>query len=606
MVREDRGDARNGEAHPARHLPVFAMHGRAAATIAKARAWHAKPAAWPMSYAAPNLLRAQQFLRAGRTSEAIVFLQHAAAAAPHNPAIQHDLGLACLEAGRLQEAIAALRQAVAANPRYTDAVFRLGIALEKAGDARAAIVAYDRATELLPSLTEAWYRAGALVYTFGHRTEAIGCFRRAAATGAKTSFGRLGAARVMLAEHHDAAAEKQLRQLLALDKSNALALDLLGNLLAESGRFDEAWGCYERAIAAAPLMVGSYYDMVRCRRLTAADEALRGRMRAALDNPGLESEQRLRLHLALGKAADDLAEYEEAMRHFDAAEEVRRSYSPFDAAAFTAQVEGLVSRFTPRLFATDSGMPMINTGNAAPVLIIGMPRSGTTLVEQILSSHPEVAAGGELNFWNERGLAWLQADAASSDAMFLDQAGADYLALLRTIGPDAARVTDKMPFNFLWAGLIHLALPGATIIHCRRSAIDTAISIHQTNFNRHVAFPTGGADLVAYFHAYRRVTAHWRRVLPPARFVEVDYEALTATPEPEIRRLIAACGLVWNDACLQPERNARAVKTPSRWQTRQPIYRSAVQRWRCYAPYLGALANLMDEKDHVLVETAVH
>ena len=545
-----------------------------------------------MNRVAPLLMQAQRSLHAGRPADAVAPLQLAASLDPRNATIQHDLGLACLEAGRIGEAIAALQQAVAAKPRYADAYFRLGIALEKADEPQKAIVAYDRATALHPALTEAWYRAGALVFTFGHRTEAIGCFRRAAATGAKTSFGRLGAARVHLAEERDAEAEKQLRHLLALDTSNALALDLLGNLMAEAGRFDEAWSCYERAVGAAPLMVGSYYDMVRCRRLTEADHALRARMQAASVRPGLEPEQILRLHLALGKAADDLEEYEQAMRHFDAAERVRRSYSPFDAAAFSAQVDRLISVFTPELLARPS---LRREPVPVPVLILGMPRSGTTLVEQILSSHRQVAPGGELNYWNERGLAWLQTE-QRVDAAFLDRAADGYLAVLRGIGPDAERVTDKMPFNFLWAGLIHLACPGATLIHCRRSAIDTAISIHQTSFNRHAAFPTGGPDLVAYFGAYHRLTAHWRSVLPPARYIELDYETLTEAPDTEIRRVVAACGLAWDPACLAPERNARRVKTPSRWQMRQPIYRGA-QRWRRYEPYLGALAQLLDAND---------
>ena len=539
----------------------------------------------------PNLMRAQQALRAGRPHDAITPLQQAALLAPQNALLQHDLGLALLEAGRFEESIVALQAAISANPRYADAFFRLGIAFEKAGRTDEAIRAYDQATALRPGLTEAWYRAGALVFGLGHRKEAIGCFRRAAASGAKSSFGRLGAARALLAEDRDSEGETRLRQLLALDKTNALALDLLGNLLAESGRFDEAWSCYERAIAAAPLMAGSYYDMVRCRRLTQADAPLRARMQAALHTPGLEPEHVLRLHLALGKAADDLAEYKTAMRHFDAAEQVRRRCSPFDAAAFTAQVNRLISIFTPQACAQTAGDP-----SAAPVLIVGMPRSGTTLTEQILSCHTHVAPGGELNFWNERGLAWLRTAQAAPDRAFLQQAAADYLAVLHTIGPAAERVTDKMPFNFLWAWLIHLALPGATIIHCRRSVIDTAISIHQTNFNRHVAFPTGGADLVAYFDAYRRLTAHWRAVLPPARFIEVEYEALTSAPEPEIRRQVACCGRGWEDACLSPERNASRVKTPSRWQTRQPIYRSAVQRWRRYEPYLGELAPLLEDR----------
>ena len=214
---------------------------------------------------APLLALATKLLRAGRPADAIAPLRDAALLQPSNPIIQHDLGLACLEVGRVPDAIAALQRAVASNPRYADAYFRLGIALEKLGDIGGAIVAYDRATELLPSLTEAWFRAGALVYTLGHRDEAIGCFRRAAATGGKTSFGRLGKARALLTEDRNQEAEQVLRETLALDPRNAMAHDLLGNLLSEFGRFDEARECFERAIAIAPLLAGSYYDLVRCR-----------------------------------------------------------------------------------------------------------------------------------------------------------------------------------------------------------------------------------------------------------------------------------------------------------------------------------------------------
>jgi len=167
--------------------------------------------------------------------------------------------------------------------------------------------------------------------------------------------------------------------------------------------------------------------------------------------------------------------------------------------------------------------------------------------------------------------------------------------VLHKIAPKATRVTDKMPFNFLWAGMISRAFPRATIIHCRRCAIDTALSIHQTHFHPGFAFPTGGAELVAYFRSYQRLVDHWRSVLPPDRFIEVDYEDLTQAPEPVIRRIIATCGLSWDDACLRPESNPRAVKTPSKWQTRQKIYRSSVARWRRYEPWLGPLRALIDD-----------
>ena len=572
-----------------------------------------------MPQVAPLLALASNFLRAGRPADAIAPLRDAALLQPSNPTIQHDLGLACLEVGRVQDAIAALQQAVASNPRYADAYFRLGIALEKLGNIGGAIAAYDRATQLLPSLTEAWFRAGALVYTLGNRDQAIGCFRRAAVTGGRNSLGRLATARALLIEDRNQEAEQVLKETLAADPMNAMAYDLRGNLLSEVGRFDEARACFERAIAIAPLLAGSYYDLVRCRPVTSNDydDGLLQEMQAALATPGLEVGQRLRVHLAIGKAAEDLGDHALAMQHFDAADAVRRSIGgdarelfsrgPFDSAAFSTEIDRLIARCTPEWIAR---APELGSSDATPVLIIGMPRSGTTLVEQIVSMHPEVGAGGELQFWNQRGAEWHRSGPAGNEGPFvstehqvpefvatdfLAKAAADYLGVLRAIAPTAARVTDKMPFNFLWAGLIHLAFPQAVIIHCRRAAIDTALSIHQTHFRPDMAFPTGGAELVAYFRCYQRLIDHWRRVLPADRFIEVDYEDLTGAPEPVIRRIIAACGLAWHDACLRPESNPRAVNTPSKWQARQPIYRTSVARWRRYEPWLGPLRALVEE-----------
>jgi tetratricopeptide (TPR) repeat protein len=551
---------------------------------------------------APLLALATKLLRAGRPADAIAPLLDAALLQPSNPIIQHDLGLACLEVGRLPDAIAALQRAVASNPRYTDAYFRLGIALEKLGNIGGAIVAYERATKLLPSLTEAWFRAGALVYTLGHRDQAIGCFRRAAATGDRNSFGRLGKARALLTEDRNQEAEQVLRETLVADPRNAMAYDLLGNLLTEFGRFDEARACFERAIAIAPMLAGSYYELVRCRPVTSADDGLLQGMQAALATPGLEAAQLLRVHLAIGKAAEDLGDDGLAMRHFDAADAVRRGTVRFDSAAFSTEIDRLIARCTPEWIAR---APELGSSDATPVLIIGMPRSGTTLVEQIVSMHPEVGAGAELHFWNQRGAEWHRSCSAGNAAAgnekpflvseFLAKATADYLGVLRAIAPKAARVTDKMPFNFLWAGLVHVAFPRAIIIHCRRTAIDTALSIHQTHFRPGLAFPTGGAELVAYFRDYQRLIDHWRSVLPADRFIEVDYEDLTRAPEPVIRRIIAACGLAWDDACLRPECNPRAVNTPSKWQARQPIYRTSVARWRRYEPWLGPLRALVDD-----------
>jgi len=543
------------------------------------------------------LALATKFLRAGRPADAIAPLRDAAVLEPNNAMIQHDLGLAWLEVGGAPQAIAALQKAIANDPRYTDAHFRMGIALEKLGDMRGALAAYDRTTKLLPSSTEAWFRAGALVYTMGHRDQAIACFQRAAVTGGRSAFGRLGKARALVIENCNQEAEQVLREMLVADPENAMAYDLLGSVLSELGRFEEARACFERTIAIAPMLAGSYYDLVRCRPVTSNDNGLLKEMQACLATPGLEMQQRLRVHLAIGKAAEDLGEYSLAMQHFDAADTVRRDSRQFDSAAFSREIDRMIVRFTSEFIARSSEF---GSSDATPVLIIGMPRSGTTLVEQIVSMHPRVGGGGELNFWNERGAAWLHTVPAGDEKPFIAKAEMDYLGVLRAIGPESVRVTDKMPFNFLWAGLIHIAFPNATIIHCRRAAVDTALSIHQTFFHPALAFPTGGPELVAYFHDYERLIDHWRKVLPANRFIEVEYEDLTHAPEPVIRRIIAACELEWDDACLRPESNPGAVKTPSKWQTRQPIYRTSVARWRRYDEWLGPLRALVDGRGREL------
>jgi tetratricopeptide (TPR) repeat protein len=537
----------------------------------------------------PLLIRATQLLKAGRPADAVVPLREASRWLPGNAAILHDLGLACLESGQVAEAIASLRSSIAVDPNFQDSHLRLGIALEASGAVDAALAAYQRATEVKPPLPEATYRAANLLDNLGHAAPAIEMFRRAAAAAQGTTLGRLAMARALLLENRDEEAEKVLRRVLSIERNNAVALDLLGNMLADAGRFGEARRYFLRAIEQAPWLAGSYYDIVRCNRIGPEDAELIARMRQALELPELDSAQRIRVHLALGKASDDLGNYEEAMRHFDAAEALRNSIVRFDLARFEARVDSLIAHFTPELFARP---PAPSLDEATPILVFGLPRSGTTLVEQILSAHPDVTAGGELPFWNERGSAWEREGSAEAKAQQLSRSAADYALLVRQLARGAMRVTDKNPLNFQWAGLLHLALPRATLIHCRRTPIDTALSIHQTHFNPRMAFPTGGTALVGYVRAYQRLCAHWRRVLPAERFIEIDYEELVDASERVIRRIVHASGLTWNSACLFPERNARAVKTPSKWQARQAIYRHAIGRWHSYEPWLGPLRAL--------------
>ena len=501
-----------------------------------------------------------------------------------------EQGARALQGGEPAVAIAAFRQALSLNQELVEAWCGLAMAYEQVGEARSAMTAYDRATGVQPSFAEAWFRSGALAHGMGRVDDAVARFKRAEETGTLSRFGRLGSARALLTTNRDEEAVRVLRDAVEADPDDAIAHNLLGNVLADWGLFDEARTAFSRTVALAPQLAGSYYDLARCRKVMKDEQGLMSSMEAALATPGLAQPQRLGLLLAMGKVADDLDDPALAMRYFDAADALRPGSVAFDSAGFDDVIDRIIERCDSE---TMSRAASHGNDSNTPILIVGMPRSGTTLVEQIVSSHPDAVAGGELPFWSERGAAWHLDYAAAYDAHFLLKAAADYLLFLQRIGGQAQRVTDKMPFNFLWAGAIHLALPNAVIIHCRRAPIDTALSIHQTLFHPDLAFPTGGAKLVAYFRSYERLIRHWRKVLPWQRYHEVDYEELTREPEPQIRRIIDACGLPWDDTCLQPHLKTGAVRTPSKWQARRPINRESVDRWRRYQPDLGALAELL-------------
>jgi tetratricopeptide (TPR) repeat protein len=389
-------------------------------------------------------------------------------------------------------------------------------------------------------------------------------------------------------------AEARLREAVALDPASDLLIKYLGDVLARQGRFDAAIEAFDRVLALNPLQVSAHFAAVASKRCTAADRPRLARMVSLLGDPALDDGDRVTLHFAIGKLLDDLGEYGEAMQHFDAANEIRSRDATFDAEQFAADVDRLTRRFTPAFFTAQA---RLGVGDETPLLIVGVPRSGTTLVEQILSSHPAIAAGGELAFWPQRA-----GPSGVAEATYLTEESAcalsgEYLALLRRIAPRAARVTDKQPFNLLWLGVIRLLLPKARIIQCRRHPVDTCLSMYVTHFRQIWGFVVNKAELAAAYQQYARLMDHWREVLPADRFIEVEYEKLIADREAVTRRLIGFAGLDWDDACLRPERNRRTVTTASLWQARQRVYSTSVERWRRYEPWLGELRRLLPPGD---------
>jgi tetratricopeptide (TPR) repeat protein len=519
----------------------------------------------------------------GRLSEATPLLLEAAQLSPNDPWIENEAGLVQLARHAWPAAGECFERSIALDPAFAFAHYNLGFALECQRQATAAIAAYGRAIECAPKLAVAHSRLGNLLHAQGRREEALLCFHAAAAAVPDTTLGRLNEAKLLLEDEKPDTAETLLRQIIQADPSSSEAWRLLGNSQRENGRFDEATESLRQAIDRNPAQVAAYHDLAHAKRVTASDRPLIGRMQSRLRGTDINDFERTLLHFALGKSFDDLGEWQQAITHFDAGNRLEHSGMTFDRAGFAAGIDRLIARFTSELLVEYTA---IGDRFELPVLILGMPRSGTTLVEQIISSHPMVGAGGELRFWNER------ATGVIDGQMTIHGLAADYLALLRRIAPGALRVTDKMPFNFLWAGLIHAALPNARIIHCQRDPIDTCLSMYFTRFATRQDFAYDRGDLAFYYRQYERLMTHWRRVLPLDRLLEIDYDALTANPEEHTRRLVAFCGLEWDDACLAPERNQRVVRTASMWQARQPVYRNSVARWRNYEPWLGELATL--------------
>jgi len=534
--------------------------------------------------------RGNRLLLGGKVAAAITTLQAGLRLDPDNPVAHYDLGVAFLESQQLPEAIASFWRAIALKPDFQRALHNLGTAYNRQGDAWRAIAAYRQAVALAPGEASAHSRLGDLLFNVGEYQAGIEHYQRAAAIEPRTRLGRISRARAFVMQERYAEAEGVLRRSIALDPTDGAAHLELGHLLITLGRFEEAVARLEQALAIDPSLVDAYNVLTSAKRITEEDHPLITQMLLLLEQPSATDPERIILHYALGKAHNDLKDYAEVMRHFDAAHRLQHRYSRFDRGRWEKNVGGHIARFTSEFLASHASL---GVKDEMPLLILGMPRSGTTLVEQIISSHPAVAAGGELRFWGERGRSWEDAGAEGLTPSYTRRLVEDYRATLRKISPTAARVTDKNPFNFIWIGLIHLVFPQARIIHCRRSPIDTCLSIYTTHFAEEKDYVHNRNDLVFYYRQYERLMAHWRALLPANRFFEVDYEELIVDRERLTRELVAFCGLVWDEACLRPEDNRRAVSTASLWQARQPVYRTSVERWRYYEPWLGELRDLL-------------
>ena len=521
-----------------------------------------------------------------RCAEALGWFEKALAIRRDFAEAHSNLGNALAALERHDEAIACHQRALAIRPDHAEALNGLGYALHAVRRYPEAIERFEKAVALRPDFAEAHANLGKTLAVLGRYREALGHFEQAAALrpGLAAAEIDLGAALRGLNRYDQAI--RHYQRAIAIEPAAAQPRIGLGIAFQQAGRLAEARQCFETAVALEPNNPEGYSCLVSVVTSAAGDPHVAAMEALANDMTRMPPGARTVLHFALGKALAECGEQQRSFGHFLAGNALRRRQIRYDEAAILGRIERIRALFTAELMQQKAGL---GDPSRRPIFILGMPRSGSTLVEQVLASHPKVFGAGErTEFRSAVGSAGVH----TNDTPFPDAAPAlngaqlrrlaeAYLAALNAAAGDspAERITDKLPANFRFVGLIHLALPNARIIHTSRDPIDTCLSCFSTLFETQ-PFTYDLAELGRYHRAYARLMEHWRAVLPPGVMLDVQYEALVADFEPQARRIVAHCGLDWDEACLAFHRAERPVKTASVTQVRQPIYRSSVGRWR--------------------------
>jgi tetratricopeptide (TPR) repeat protein len=464
-----------------------------------------------------------------------------------------------------------------------------GVALFQAGRFREALAQFETALALLPADVDLRYNLACSAWACSEiqRTRA--------------ELGRILQVNPAYAKAHDALARllNESRELQAADLHSATAVQLSPTdpefaltravILSSLGRPSEAWDAIRPALTS-PLTADRAAAL--CARIA---PRIKKETEAAsivdetLQRPPGPVRFRRQLHFAAAALSDRMGRYDQAFSHAASAHSIQTR--PYDAAARDREFHLRISHWTgPRVAA----LARATHGSARPVFILGMPRSGTSLVEQILACHPRVHAAGELDAMNQTAKAL---DALgnpypraleSLTPQSANQIASVYLNFISTLDASAPYVTDKMPLNFIYLDLIAVLFPDCHVIHCTRDPMDTCLSCYMTEFEPPYPFAEDLHNLGSFYNHYRALMAHWHSVLP-VKMLEVNYENVVADVEGQTRRLLGFLGLEWDDRCLRFHESPREVKTASRDQVRRPIYASSVGRWKHYEKYLAPL-----------------
>ncbi|MCA1325137.1 tetratricopeptide repeat-containing sulfotransferase family protein [Herbaspirillum sp. alder98] len=537
---------------------------------------------------------ANTYRRLGSMDRAEQHYRQALALLPSYAEAHSNLAFLLSAQGIHDEAVAHAQQAIAIEPHFIDAYLNLADAEISRCRHDAALRALDLLSAFAPQHPASLIARAKALNRSERLDEALGFARQAVALAPGNAEAHHTLAMVLQSLGQTEEALAQFDQAAQLPGTVAEAA-LVGRavLLTEAGRNDEAGAAFEQALKAFPRSVKVLAGRADARKFRAGDPDIGTLEDCVAEGERRSLSDRISAHFALGKAYLDTGDAARAFHHLDQGNRLKRATFSYDADAISRWVSDIEKIFTPGLFekASDS-----HAGSALPVFIIGMPRSGTTLIEQILSSHSQVTGAGELSALR---LVTESAGAFPASVVNMTEAdfaglGQEYLQRTEVLAQGRARLVDKMPGNFMYAGLIPRILPGARIIHARRNPVDTCLSCYTKLFAGEQPFAYDQSELGRFHSDYERLMTHWRAVLPPDRFIEVDYEAVVDDLDGEARRLIAFLGLPWEDACLSFHDNRRVVRTASVNQVRQRIYKTSKGRWHAYAAHLEPLLKALE------------
>jgi len=538
-----------------------------------------------------NMLRQQ-----GQLREAITSLTRAALLEPTDFVTLWNLSGALSEYGMMDEAADAYRRALDHAPDLYAVQNELGNALRNHGLPDAAIACYRRAIALQPDVAEIHSNLGVVLQEQDALDAAIACHQRAIALNPKLAGAHINLGIALQKQDKADAAIGCYRRAIELRPDFAEAYNNLGIALNENGAADSACAAFEAALAIEPRR-GVFHRMLASTGRVVPDSLPFRRLQAlATELRSLPETDQLELHFAIGTMYAESGQLETAFPHFLEGNRLKRNRTVYDEAQSMAVFGRIKDVFTASMLRARSGC---GTDSQVPIFIVGMPRSGSSLLEQILASHPNVHGGGELQdlprlvrlLDSEIGAGPYPDWSARVTDERLTQLARAYLDALHARAPAAWHVVDKLPDNFLRIGLIHLAFPGARIIHVARDPIDTCLSCFSKLFTGSQPYTYDLAELGRYYCAYQGLMAHWRQVLPKDAMLDIRYEDLVSDLEGQARRLLSYCGIPWDDACLEFHKTSRSVRTASAAQVRQPLYASAVGRWHGLTELAAPLVN---------------